>query len=443
MTDMTVGSPRSHLWRYALPLLLGNWLQLSYNAIDSIIAGRFIGQNALAAEGIAGPVMNLVILAITGLCIGAGVLMSEAFGAKDYERLQKILANTLLAGFVLCCALALAGAVLAETILTLLAVPEEIFTITAAYLRITFLGAPFTFCYNALTAGLKSVGDADTPLKFLAFSAILNAVLDLFFLGVLHLGILCSALTTVFAEAVCAGLAVVYLLRRVPDLCPGRDQWRVEPAILKQVLNYGGPTALQQAIQPVCKVLIQGQVNALGVSAIAAFNAVTRADDFACIPAQSISSGISTYIAQNRGADKPQRIRSGFRTGIRMELCYWLVIGTATALLRRPLVSMFVTGEGSREVIRLGSEYLAWMALFYLLPAMTNGVQGFFRGMGKMYTTMLGTFLQASIRTLGTFLLAPRLGITGIAFSCAIGWSTILLFEVPYYFITCRRRNLK
>ena len=443
MTDMTVGSPRSHLWRYALPLLLGNWLQLSYNAIDSIIAGRFIGQNALAAEGIAGPVMNLVILAITGLCIGAGVLMSEAFGAKDYERLQKILANTLLAGFVLCCALALAGAVLAETILTLLAVPEEIFTITAAYLRITFLGAPFTFCYNALTAGLKSVGDADTPLKFLAFSAILNAVLDLFFLGVLHLGILCSALTTVFAEAVCAGLAVVYLLRRVPDLCPGRDQWRVEPAILKQVLNYGGPTALQQAIQPVCKVLIQGQVNALGVSAIAAFNAVTRADDFACIPAQSISSGISTYIAQNRGADKPHRIRSGFRTGIRMELCYWLVIGTATALLRRPLVSMFVTGEGSREVIRLGSEYLAWMALFYLLPAMTNGVQGFFRGMGKMYTTMLGTFLQASIRTLGTFLLAPRLGITGIAFSCAIGWSTMLLFEVPYYFITCRRRNLK
>lgn len=443
MTDMTVGSPRSHLWRYALPLLLGNWLQLSYNAIDSIIAGRFIGQNALAAEGIAGPVMNLVILAITGLCIGAGVLMSEAFGAKDYERLQKILANTLLAGFVLCCALALAGVVLAETILTLLAVPEEIFSITAAYLRITFLGAPFTFCYNALTAGLKSVGDADTPLKFLAFSAILNAALDLFFLGVLRLGILCSALTTVFAEAVCAGLAVVYLLRRVPDLCPGRDQWRIEPAILRQVLSYGGPTALQQAIQPVCKVLIQGQVNALGVSAIAAFNAVTRADDFACIPAQSISSGISTYIAQNRGADKPQRIRSGFRTGIRMELCYWLVIGTVTALLRRPLVSMFVTGEGSREVIRLGSEYLAWMALFYLLPAMTNGVQGFFRGMGKMYTTMLGTFLQASIRTLGTFLLAPRLGITGVAFSCAIGWSAMLLFEVPYYFITCRRRNLK
>ena len=199
MTDMTTGNPRALLLRHALPLLLGNWLQLSYNAIDTIIAGRFIGQNALAAEGIAGPVMNLVILAITGLCIGAGVLMSEAFGAKDFNRLQKILANTLLSGFTVCCALALAGILLAEQILAFLAVPEEIFGITATYLRITFLGAPFTFCYNALTAGLKSVGDADTPLKFLAFSAILNAVLDLVFLGILHFGILCSALTTVFA----------------------------------------------------------------------------------------------------------------------------------------------------------------------------------------------------------------------------------------------------
>lgn len=442
MTDMTTGNPRTLLLRHALPLLLGNWLQLSYNAIDTIIAGRFIGQNALAAEGIAGPVMNLVILAITGLCIGAGVLMSEAFGAKDFNRLQKILANTLLSGFTVCCALALAGILLAEQILAFLAVPEEIFGITATYLRITFLGAPFTFCYNALTAGLKSVGDADTPLKFLAFSAILNAVLDLIFLGILHFGILCSALTTVFAEAVCAGLALRHLVRRTPELCPKRAHCRLDAPLLRQILRYGGPTALQQAIQPVCKVLIQGQVNTLGVSAIAAFNAVTRADDFACIPAQSISSAISTYIAQNRGAGRQDRIRTGFRTGIRLELCYWVLIGTLTALLRVPLMSLFVTGDGSDTVIALGSHYLSWMALFYLLPAMTNGVQGFFRGMGKMYTTMLATFLQASLRTVCTYLLVPRLGLTAIAFSCAIGWCAMLLFEVPYYFFTVRRQTL-
>ena len=152
MRDMTKGAPLGHLFLYAVPLLLGNWLQLAYNAVDSIIAGRFIGQDALAAEGVAGPVMNLVILAISGLCIGAGVLMSEAFGAKRTDRLQETLATTLLFGAVLCCGAAALGCVLTPWILRALAVPDAIFGITAIYLRITFLGAPFTFFYNALAA---------------------------------------------------------------------------------------------------------------------------------------------------------------------------------------------------------------------------------------------------------------------------------------------------
>lgn len=442
MRDMTSGAPRSHLWRYALPLLLGNWMQLGYNAVDSIIAGRFIGKNALAAEGIAGPVMNLVILAITGLCIGAGVLMSESFGARDQQKLGKILANTLLFGGFLCCIVAALGALLAPRILRLLAVPEEIYAITIAYLRVTFLGAPFTFFYNALAVGLKSVGDAKTPLKFLAFSSVLNMVLDLIFLGLLGFGVVCSAATTVFAEAVSAGLAFGYMVKKVPQLVPQKEQWKPDVQLLKQILHYGGPTALQQAVQPIGKVLIQGQVNALGVEVIAAFNAVTRVDDFACIPEQSISAAISTYIAQNRGARKKDRIRTGFRAGIRLEFCYWIFIGIAVILLRRPIVAMFVTGQGAERVIALGSEYLGYMALFYLLPAMTNGVQGFFRGMGKMYTTMLGTFIQTSIRTVCVCLLAGRLGITAVAFSCAVGWICMLLFEVPYYFLICKREKL-
>jgi len=442
LTDMTIGAPRSHLWRHALPLLLGNWLQLSYNAVDSIIAGRFIGQNALAAEGIAGPVMNLVLLAITGLCIGAGVLMSESYGGKDYIRLGKILANTLSFGGILCTAVALGGVLLTPAILDLLSVPPEIRDITVTYLRITFVGAPFTFCYNALAACLRSVGDAKTPLRFLAFSAILNAGLDLVFLGLLGFGVVCSAVTTVFAEAACAGLSLWYMLRKLPQLMPQREHWKTDPKLLGQILRYGGPTALQQAVQPIGKVLIQGQVNALGVTTIAAFNAVTRVDDFACIPEQSISSAISTYIAQNRGAKKTERIRPGFRQGMTLEFFYWIFIGTAVLLLRTPIVSLFVTGEGAAEVIQLGREYLGWMALFYLFPAMTNGMQGFYRGMGKMYTTVIGTFLQAATRAACAALLAPKFGIVGIAFSCAIGWCLMLLFEVPYYAVTCKRKQL-
>ena len=420
MRDMTKGAPLGHLFLYAVPLLLGNWLQLAYNAVDSIIAGRFIGQDALAAEGVAGPVMNLVILAISGLCIGASVLMSEAFGAKRTARLKETLATTLLFGAALCCAAAALGCVLTPWVLRALAVPDSIFGITGIYLRITFLGAPFTFFYNALAAGLKSVGDSKTPLKFLAFSAVLNAVLDLILIGGLGFGIVCSAVTTVVAEAASALLAAVYLARRVPELCPGHGQWRIRRDLLGPILRYGAVTAVQQAVQPICKVLIQGQVNALGVGAIAAFNAVTRVDDFAFTPEQSIATAITTYIAQNRGAGQTARIRRGF------------------ALLHRGILSLFVAGEGAADVIALGSTYLGCMAVFYALPALTNGFQGFYRGMGKMTTTLIGTCLQAGLRAAAAAVLAPWVGLPGIAFACAFGWCVMLAFEVPYYFWTCR-----
>ena len=442
MRDMTVGSAHGHLWRYALPLLIGNWLQLAYNAVDSIIAGRFIGRDALAAEGIAGPIMNLVILAVTGMCIGAGVLMSEAFGAKDFDKLRKTFATMIRFGAVLCCLVTALGIIFASAILRLLAVPQDIHDITAIYLRIIFLGTPFTFFYNTLAAGLKSVGDSKTPLKFLAFSAILNAVLDLIFLGLLGFGIACSAVTTVVAEALSALLAAGYMIRRFPELYPRRNDWRGDHALLGQIVLYATPTALQQAIQPVGKVLIQRQVNLLGENMIAAFNAVTRFDDLAFTPEQSIASAISTYIAQNRGAEKNERIRPGFRAGIRLEVLYWGLICCVTFLLRTPVVSLFVKGEGSDEIIAMGSRYLGYMAFFYLFPAFTNGIQGFFRGMGKMYTTIAGTFIQVSLRTAFTAILAPRMGIVGIAFACVVGWSFMLLFEIPYYFFTSKKKGI-
>ncbi|MGN0405757.1 MAG: MATE family efflux transporter [Bariatricus sp.] len=436
MQDMTKGSAYKHLWNYAIPLLLGNWLQLAYNAIDSIIAGRFIGKNALAAEGIAGPVMNLMILAITGLCIGAGVLMSEYFGAKDYGKFRQAMATMLLAGVMICVGAAAVCVALAPALLKIMEVPREIYRITVIYLRINFLGMPFTFLYNALAAGLKSAGDSRTPLKFLACSAVLNAVMDLIFLGVFGLGIVCSAVTTVVAEGISALLACRHMLIGEKQLWPEKRQWKIEKTMLKRILNYGGPTAFQQAVQPIGKLLIQGQVNMLGVNSIAAFHAVTKVDDFACIPEQGIASAVSTYIAQNRGAKKQERIWSGFRAGVGMEICYWLLIGTITACFRRPMVSVFVTGEGAAEVTRLGSKYLMYMAVFYLWPAMTNVFQGFFRGMGKMYTTIAGTAIQISVRTLFTYILAPKMGIVGITFACVTGWSVMLMFEIPYYFWT-------
>lgn len=438
--DMTQGSITRQLISYSVPLILGNLFQLTYNAVDSIIAGRFIGKEALAAEGMASPVMNLVILGISGICMGAGVLMSEFFGAKQLEKLKREMSTAVLFGLYFSLTVTGMGIIFTPALLRLLHVPEELMKMTAVYLRIIFIGAPFTYFYNALSSALKSVGDSKTPLKFLMFSSVLNGVLDLIFIGGLGFGIVCSAVTTVAAEAVSAGLSVWYVYQKIPLLRLERGEFVMDRGLLKTTLQYGSVTALQQSCQPVGKVLIQGAVNTLGVDVIAAYNAVTRIDDFACLPEQSISHGITTFVAQNRGAQKPERMKKGFGRGLLLEFGYWIGICAVVLLIRNTVLKLFVTGESAEAIAVIGGQYLAIMAFFYIFPAFTNGFQGFYRGMGMMKMTLLGTFIQTSLRVIFTWLLTSSMGISGVAFACAAGWSVMLLVEIPYYFHLQRSR---
>ena len=431
MRDMTKGNPAGHLIAYALPLLFGTWFQMGYNAVDSIIVGRFIGKEALAAVGIASPIMNLVILSISGVSIGAGVLMSEFFGSKDWSSLKRQFSTTVLAGGILSLLVMILGIVFTDLIVALMAVPTEITDMTALYLRITFWGAPFTFFYNVLSAALKSVGDSKTPLRFLIITSVFNGSLDLILIGGFGFGIVCSASTTVAAQGLSALLAIMYVTHKVPELCPTKKEWVIDKDLLKKTISYGGVTALQQSVQPIGKLLIQGQVNLLGVDVIAAFNAVSKVDAFAFVPEQSIAQAITTYVAQNRGAAKNERIKGGFLAGMGLEFCYFILICTITLLFKIPIMSMFVTGDSAQNIIGIGAQYLSLMAFFYILPGMTNGVQGFFRGMGQFKITVLGTFIQTSMRVVMTYLLAPSMGIRGIAIGCAIGWSLMLLVQVP------------
>ena len=431
--NMTEGSITKHLVDYSIPLILGNMFQLTYNAVDSIIAGRFIGKEALAAEGTASPVMNIVILGISGICMGASVLMSEFYGAGQKEKLKREMSTTVIFGCYFSVIIAILGGIFSKSLLGALGVPDEILGKAASYLSVIFLGAPFTYFYNAVSAALKSVGDSKTPLKFLAFSSILNAVLDLIFIGGLGFGIVCSAVTTVVAEAASAVLCITYVYRKIPMLQLRRGEFTMDRQLLRQTLRYGSITALQQSCQPIGKLLIQGAVNPLGVDMIAAFNAVNRIDDYAFTPEQSISHGITTFVAQNRGAGRKERIRKGFRRGLMLEACYWVFICITITLFRRPLMGLFVTA-GNEGIVALGSSYLGLMALFYVFPAFTNGIQGFFRGMGNMSVTLLGTFVQTSLRVVFVYLLTPGIGLMGVAYACAIGWSVMLLVEVPYYF---------
>lgn len=420
ITDMTEGNIPKHLISYSIPLILGNLFQLTYNAVDSIIVGRFIGKEALAAVGVSSPVMNIIILGISGICIGASVLMSNFFGAKKEELIKKEMATTAVFGVYFSLVVVLLGMIAAKLLLRALYVPEEILNMSATYLRIIFLGAPFTFFYNAVSSALKSVGDSKTPLKFLAFCSVLNGVLDVILIGVFGLGIICSAVTTVVAEALSAILCVIYVYQKIPLLQLKPKEFRLDKELLKQTLQYGGVTALQQSCQPIGKLLIQGAVNPMGVEVIAAFNAVNRVDSYAFTPEQSIANGITTFVAQNAGAKKEDRIKKGFRSGLMLEFVYWIFICVVTMVFREPIMRLFVTGQ-NKEIVALGSGYLGFMALFYLFPGFTNGFQGYFRGRKCMKMTLLGTFIQTSLRVVFVYILTPHMGLNGVAVACAIG----------------------
>lgn len=444
--DMTRGSVRENMLRFVAPLILGNLFQLSYNLVDSVIAGRFIGKAALAAEGTASPIMNILILGISGLSMGAGVLMSQFFGAGEREKLKREMSTVLLFGLVFSLGLSALGILFTTPLLQVLKVPPSILDMTRIYVRIIFLGVPFTYFYNTLAAALKSVGDSKTPLKFLMFSSLLNAGLDIFFIGFLHFGIVCSATTTVIAEGASALLSIGYIYRKVPELALAKGEWRLDRELLRVTLRYGSTTALQQSCQPIGKLLIQRCVNGLGVDAMAAFNAVTRIDDFAFTPEQSIAQAITTFVAQNRGrmetlerAESRQRIYYGFRVGLALECCYWVILCLVTQTLKEPIMGLFTQKGDSALTIAMGCQYLTVMGFLYLMPALTNGVQGFFRGCGRMKVTLVSTCIQVFFRVAGSYLLAPRMGIAGIALACCVGWAFMLAFEVPYYFVNKSR----
>ena len=432
MRKMTEGSIARHLLAYALPLILGNFFQLTYNAVDSILIGKFAGEGALAAVSAANPVMTIVILGVSGVSIGASVLMSRFYGAGDEDALRREVATTILFGAAASLLVFAVGLALSPYLLALMSVPPEILSQANTYLRIIFVGFLFTFQYNILAAALRSVGDSRTPVIFLAAASVLNGLLDVLFVALLRWGVAGAGLATVIAEGVSALLCAVYMRRHVPLLRLELREMRVDRALLSQTVASGSITALQQACQPVGKLLIQRAINAQGISMIAAFNAVSRVDDFACIPEQSISSGMMTCVAQNRGAGQRERVRRTLRTGMSLELLYGMLICAATLLCRTPVMRLFAA-QDSERMVQMGVDYLTWMAFFYLLPGMTNGIQGYFRGMGEMKTTLVATAIQISVRTLVVYLLVPAVGLTAAAWACAIGWCCMLVYAFVRY----------
>ena len=428
--DLTTGKIMPILVNFTVPLVLGNLFQLTYNAVDSIIVGHFVGKEALAAVGICNPVSTLMILFLNGLCMGASILMGIQYGAKDYETLHRQISTTLLSGAVFSFFLTLVCAIFVVPILLLLQVDPSIMDMTVQYLRIIFLGLMFTFLYNFFSSTLRALGDSASPLYFLIISAILNIFGDLFFVIVLKAGSNGCAISTVLSEALCCLFCIIYIQKKVPILRLGKKWLVFDARLLKKTIAYGWASAMQQATVQMGKIAIQALVNTMGVSVAAAFAVVNRIDDFAITPEQNIAHAMTALMAQNKGAGKNDRMREGFRCGMILELVYGAAVMLICLGFARPLMSLFVKDE---EVIGHGVVYLHLIAVMYILPAVTNALQGFFRGIGDLKVTLMSSFTNMTVRVIAAapMVLLWNFGIEALPYSYLAGWIAMLLVETP------------
>lgn len=429
---MTNGPIAPQIIHFTVPLIIGNFCVLTYNAADSIIVGRFVGAKALAAVGAASPVMNIMLFLMIGICLGMSVLMGNFFGAGDIPKLKREISTSLIAGGIFTLFLVILGIIFSRGILSLMQTPPEILDDAIHYLQIIFFGLFFTFIYNIYASTLRSMGNSNASLYFLIASAVLNVVFDFIFVVGLNLGVVGSACATVLAEALSALFCIIYVYKRIPILKFTRREFVFDRSLLRQTVSYSSVAAMQQITLHIGKFLIQGAVNPLGVFAIAAFNSVSRIDDFVMVAQQNIAHGTTGFIAQNYGASKPERIRKGFFTGLKMEIIYTVVLMVLIFVFAPQFVYAFVGNEGE-PVVDAGVQYLKIMAFLYLLPGLTNIIQGYFRGLGRMKITLNSTFVQIVGRVIAAYLLAPHFGLKGIALACLFGWICMLTYELPRF----------
>lgn len=428
--DMTRGKVMPQIVSFAVPLILGNLFQLFYNAADSMIVGKFVGTDALAAVGSSNPLMTLAILFINGMCMGASILMGMNYGAGRTEVMRRQISTTMLSGCVCSFALSLICIWQAPWLLRVIRVEEQILPLAALYLRTVFGGLIFTFIYNFYANTLRALGDSKTPVYFLILSSVLNVFGDLFFVLVLEMGCEGCALATVISQALCSLLCGLYIRKKIPELHLGREWLVFDREQFLDIVRSGWASAMQQASVQLGKIGIQVIVNTMGISVTAAFAAVNRVDDFATVPQNSIASAMTSFLAQNYGAGKKERIWKGFRSGMFVEAVYGILVGVVCLLGASGIMGMF-TEDG--EVAGLGVSYLRLISCIYLLPSITNGVQGFFRGTGDLKITLWSSIVNMGVRVAAAVFLVFgfRMGIRALPAAYFLGWAAMLLFELP------------
>lgn len=432
--DLTQGNIMTKLLKFAFPIMVGNVLQQLYNVVDTLIVGRFLGKNALAAVGSSYTLMVFVTSIILGLCMGSSAFFSIQFGRRDHDRLEKgIYMAFLMIGAVTVTLNVLVYAGM-HWILAFLRVPDEVKPFMEAYLLWIFAGIAATFLYNFVANFMRALGNSLIPLCFLGVSAVLNIFLDLFFIRVLMWGVGGAAIATVISQYA-AGIGIlIYCLKRYPEVHIKRENRRWDQGILKELLGLSSLTCLQQSVMNFGILMVQGLVNSFGAVVMAAFAAAVKIDSFAYSPVQDFGNAFSTYVAQNHGAGKRDRIRRGMRDAVFSVLIFCAVISAMVVGFARPLMSLFLD-EGSAEAVSVGVGYLRIEASFYFGIGLLFLFYGYFRAVNSPGISVVLTVISLGMRVLLAYTLSAveGIGVTGIWMSVPIGWFLADAAGVVFY----------
>ncbi len=431
MNDLTVGKESKVILNFAMPMLLGNVFQQSYNIVDSVIVGNYLGEKALAAVGASFPVIFVLVSLIIGVTMGSTIIISQFFGAKDYNNVKKAIDSLLIFLFFASIVITVLGLVFSRRIFISMMLPEDIIPDAVSYFNILLYGLILMFGFNAVSAILRGLGDSKTPLYFLIIATLLNIVLVILFVRVFGWGIKGSAIATVIAQGVSFFLSIIYLNRFHEIIRFSVTKIRFHPEIFRKSLVIGIPSGLQQTFVALGMVALLRFVNGFGTDTIAAYTIAGRIDSFAMQPAMNLSMALSTFAGQNLGAGKIDRVKKGYIATMRMTIVFSLFMTLVAILFGSQLMRLFTQ---SAEVISIGHSYLVIVCSFYILFSIMITTQGVVRGAGDTLIPMFITLFSLWVlRIPFSFFLSPVIGPQGIWWSIPIAWAFGTIASIIYY----------
>lgn len=436
--EMTAGSAFPLLFNFTLPLLLGNLLQQTYSLVDAAIVGKFLGINALASVGASTSVIFLILGFCNGCCCGFGIPVAQKFGARDYSMMRSYVSVSLQLAVGMSVVIALITSIYCSDILRMMSTPESIYEGAYAYLLVTFIGVPCTFFYNLLSSIIRALGDSKTPFWFLLLATVLNIVLDLFFILVLHWGVMGAAIATVFSQGISALLCYIYMLRKFDILRSTPKERKFQWKLARMLLTIGVPMGLQFSITAVGSIMLQSANNALGTACVAAFTSAMRIKMFFLCPLESLGIAMATYSGQNYGAGKPERIWLGIKASGLMMIVYVAITFLILMVGARYLALIFVD-PSEVEILNHTELFLHVACSFFPALGLLCILRYTIQGVGYTNLAMFSGVSEMVARILISLYAVPAFGFLAVCFGDSMAWIAADLFLVPAFIYVYRR----